>query len=175
MVRRRTVEIVGRIVDCLDGRRRCRFRQRSDPRACMTAQFTTTRRVEFKDTDMAGIVHFANFFIYMEQAEHEFFRSLGLDTMHANPDGSVIGWPRVSASCSYKAPAAYNEILDVRLNVVRKGVKSLTFKIDFWRGPTLVASGQLKTACCLIKHAHPIESIEIPKMYGDVIHEAAPE
>src|SRR5213078_989612 len=44
----------------------------------MPAVFRTTRRVEFADTDMAGIVHFANFFRYMESAEHEFLRSHGL-------------------------------------------------------------------------------------------------
>ena len=40
-------------------------------------RFVTSRRVEFVDTDMAGIVHFTNFFRYMEQAEAEFFRSQG--------------------------------------------------------------------------------------------------
>ena len=40
--------------------------------------FKTRRRVEFRDTDMAGIVHFSVFFAYMEQAEHELLRSLGL-------------------------------------------------------------------------------------------------
>ena len=35
------------------------------------------RRVEFAETDMAGQVHFSNFFRYMEAAEHAFFRSLG--------------------------------------------------------------------------------------------------
>ena len=40
--------------------------------------FRTTRRVEFGDTDMAGIIHFANFFRYMEAAETDFLRSLGL-------------------------------------------------------------------------------------------------
>ena len=37
--------------------------------------FRTTRRVEFRDTDAAGIVHFSAFFFYMESVEHEFLRS----------------------------------------------------------------------------------------------------
>ena len=40
----------------------------------MADPFRTTRLVEFGDTDMAGIVHFANFFRYMESAEHAFLR-----------------------------------------------------------------------------------------------------
>ena len=43
----------------------------------MPYEFKLTRRVEFAETDMAGIVHFANFFRMMEAAEHAFFRSVG--------------------------------------------------------------------------------------------------
>ena len=42
-----------------------------------TFEFKLTRRIEFAETDMAGIVHFANFFRMMEATEHAFFRSLG--------------------------------------------------------------------------------------------------
>src|SRR6516164_335429 len=65
----------------------------------MPPQFTYTRRVQFSDTDMAGIVHFANFYRFMEEAEHEMFRSLGFKIVEKQPDGSVLGWPRVQASC----------------------------------------------------------------------------
>ena len=41
----------------------------------MSDPFRTTRRVEFGDTDMAGMVHFANFFRFMEAAEVEFLRA----------------------------------------------------------------------------------------------------
>ena len=44
----------------------------------MTEPFRTTRRIEFADTDMAGIVHFANFFRFMEAAEVEFLRARGV-------------------------------------------------------------------------------------------------
>ena len=57
----------------------------------MASSFQTHRRVEFCETDMAGIVHFSNFYKWMEQAEHEFFRSLGLSIVHHLPDGSTIG------------------------------------------------------------------------------------
>ena len=40
----------------------------------MATPFRVTRRVEFHETDMAGIVHFSNFFRYMEFAEVEFLR-----------------------------------------------------------------------------------------------------
>ena len=39
--------------------------------------FSHQRRVEFSDTDMAGIVHFANYLRYVESAEHALWRHLG--------------------------------------------------------------------------------------------------
>lgn len=83
--------------------------------------FETHRRVEFCDTDMAGIVHFANFFRYMEAAEHELFRHLGLKIAGRLANGVDYGWPRVSATCSYRSPARYEDVLRVHVSVVKRG------------------------------------------------------
>lgn len=128
----------------------------------MPEPFHTTRRVEFCETDMAGIVHFANFYIYMEQAEHDLFRELGMQMINRQPDGSVISWPRVSASCSFSAPARYDDVLDVSVTVNRIGLKSVIFGIEFHRGETRIAHGQLKTVCCHFNHDGGLTSIEIP-------------
>ncbi len=79
----------------------------------MASSFRMSRRVEFCETDMAGIVHFSNFYKWMEQIEHAFFRSLGLSIVSHLEDGSTIGWPRVSAQCRFESPAHYEDILDV--------------------------------------------------------------
>lgn len=126
------------------------------------AQFVYHRRVQFAETDMAGIVHFSNYYRYMEEAEHAYLRSLGLSVMMTMPDGTVIGWPRVRSSCSYEAPARYQDEIEIRLNVSRKGVKSLTLDFEFWRDTTRLARGTLKTVCCIIAHNEPLKSIPIP-------------
>ena len=140
----------------------------------MTAEFSTTRRVEFCETDMAGIVHFSNFYRYMEQVEHEIFRSLGLSIVTPYSNEAMVGWPRVSCSCSFKAPARYEDVLDVQLQVTRKGVKSLTMEFRFQRGDVLIATGRLKTVCCLVRHNAPLESIEIPEPFASRISELPP-
>ncbi len=133
-------------------------------------RFVTTRRVEFVDTDMAGIVHFTNFFRYMEQAEAEFFRSQGhLLAQPPEPDGSAYGWPRVAASCSFKAPARYNDVLDVRIYIRRRGFKSLTLQFEFSREAVLVAVGQIKTAYCRFGPGRPIQSLEIPQRFDALL------
>jgi YbgC/YbaW family acyl-CoA thioester hydrolase len=139
----------------------------------MPAQFVTQRRVEFSHTDMAGIMHFSNYYFYMEEAEHEFFRSLGLSIMKKQSDDVVIGWPRISANCTFEAPARFEDILDIHVNVERKGVKSLTIRYEFFRGETRVAHGRMKTACCLCRHDAPLESIPIPPEYDSVILESS--
>src|SRR6185436_17612716 len=74
--------------------------------------FTTTRRVEFGDTDMAGIMHFSNFFRFMEAAESDFLRSLGLSVSWFE-DGTKWGFPRVSAACDFKKPAKFQDVLSI--------------------------------------------------------------
>jgi YbgC/YbaW family acyl-CoA thioester hydrolase len=123
--------------------------------------FRTTRRVEFADTDMAGIVHFANFFRYMEAAEVEFLRSRGL-SVKLTWEGQAIGFPRVSASCDFSAPALFEDVLDIAVRLVRLGRKSVTYGFEFTRSGEPIARGQVSSVCCLIGTGRQLESIEIP-------------
>jgi YbgC/YbaW family acyl-CoA thioester hydrolase len=82
----------------------------------MSTEFVHRRLVEFAETDMAGIVHFANFFRWMESAEHEFLRSLGF-SVHQNRPGAACGWPRVQAHCEYRRPVRFEQQVEVVLRV----------------------------------------------------------
>ena len=96
----------------------------------MPHEYKTTRRVEFPDTDMAGIVYFANFFKFMESTEHAFFRSQGL-SVHVNGADHMSGWARVHASCEYLRPARFPDLLEVHLVVREKTAKTLRYSFDF--------------------------------------------
>ena len=124
--------------------------------------FTTTRRVEFGDTDMAGIVHFANFFRFMESAETEFLRSLGLSVSWRDA-GVKLGLPRVSASCDYQKPAYFEDVLTIAVTVERVGRKSITYRFDFTnqRGEAL-AVGRITAVLIRNSGANSMESLEIP-------------
>ena len=126
--------------------------------------FRTTRRIEFGDTDMAGIVHFANFFRFMESAECEFLRSRGL-SVKLDWEGEAIGFPRVSASCDYVKPARFEEVLDVAVRIDRIGKKSVTYAFEFSRGGELIANGKVTSVCCRVLPDNRIEGIEIPAGY----------
>jgi YbgC/YbaW family acyl-CoA thioester hydrolase len=127
--------------------------------------FTTSRRVEFHDTDMAGIVHFANFFRYMESAEHEFLRSIGHD-VHRVDGGIASGWPRVSASCDYRRPARFGEVLVVRvfLDEIRRRSVRYRFEFDAPGGGPRVADGMITAACVRLDQlSGGIEAVAIPE------------
>lgn len=116
----------------------------------MGEPFRTTRMVEFHDTDMAGIMHFASFFVYMESAEHELLRSLGL-SVHGEIDGEQISFPRVSASCQYLSPAHCEEVLDVTISVARIGRTSVTYEFRFTHDGRDVAEGSMTSVCCRLR------------------------
>ena len=82
----------------------------------MAYEFKVVRSVEFHETDMAGIVHYSNFFRYMETAEHGFFRSLGFSLVTDQTD-PPIGWPRVHAECDYFQPLRFEDEVEIHLLV----------------------------------------------------------
>ncbi len=131
--------------------------------------------MRFSDTDMAGIVHFANFYRFMEEAEHEMFRSLGFKIVEDQPDGSVVGWPRVRASCAFEAPAYYDDLLEIDVYICRIGVKSLTMAFHFRRGQTRLATGEVKTVFCRFGRGGKFESIAIPAAYNEKLTESPPD
>lgn len=116
----------------------------------MPYEFVKERTIEFSETDMAGIVHFANFFRWMESTEHAFFRSLG-QTIHVNEGGRMQGWARVHASCDYREPVRYQDVVEVRLLVREKRPSALTYDFRFTKrengGGREVARGTLTVVC----------------------------
>lgn len=126
----------------------------------MTEPYRSQRRVEFRDTDAAGIAHFSVFFNYMEEVEHEFLRSRGLSVVMHDAEG-VLSWPRVSAHCDYQGAVRFEDLVDVELNVDRIGKKSVTYRFVFRHGQRQVAEGRLTAVCCRMEQDAP-RAVPIP-------------
>lgn len=124
-------------------------------------RFKTNRRVEFRDTDAAGIVHFSAFFVYMEQAEHEMLRHAGLSVVLEDADGP-ISWPRVSASCDYRNPAKFEDVLEIEVSVNELTRRSVTYGFRFTRDETLIATGSITAVCCRIRPDGSHRATRIP-------------
>ena len=116
----------------------------------MADQFSISRRVQFAETDMAGVVHFSNYFRWMEEVEHAFFRSVGLSIV-MNHQGREIAWPRVAVECEYFGPVRFEEELELRLRVMKVGEKSFTYEVDFMKADQQVALGKVTSVCCTMQ------------------------
>jgi acyl-CoA thioester hydrolase len=143
----------------------------------MAFRFEYQDRVQFSDTDMAGIVHFANFYRYMERAEHAFFRSLGLSVMEhggAVPSGERVGWPRVHASCDFKSPLRFEDTFTTELLVEEIRPKVLRYLFRFWKTDgTLAAEGRISAACVQKDPATgKMKAVPIPDRIRDKIQGA---
>ena len=136
----------------------------------MTEPFRTTRLVEFHDTDMAGIMHFAAFFKYMESAEHELIRQAGF-SVHSLVEGETLSFPRVAASCQFHSPVRCEQILEIAVQLTRVGTKSLTYEFDFTHEDQQVATGQLTCVCCQVNPGQPIKSVPIPSEISDKLRQ----
>jgi len=145
----------------------------------MAHEFKMQRRVEFCETDTAGIVHFSNFFRYMESAEHAFFRSLGLQ-VHSHSESGIWGWARVDTACTFKSPLRNEELLDVHLIVREKRNKSFTYDVVFTKqegGASVEVARGSMTTVCIKKRAgeEALQATAIPEDVGALIEAAPPE
>jgi acyl-CoA thioester hydrolase len=119
----------------------------------MPSEYRIVRTVEFGETDMAGIMHFSNFFRWMEACEAAFYRSLGLPLISFVP-GNIVGWPRVKASCEYKSPLRFNDQVEVKLLVREVRTRGVIFQFQFRPinaegqvGPDIAAHGEIVAVC----------------------------
>ena len=144
----------------------------------MTYEFKAIRRVEFADTDMAGIMHYANFFRFMETAEHGFFRSLGFSIVTERTDPPV-GWPRVHAECDYFKPLKFEDEVEIHLLVTNKTSKSLSYVFRFLKldpaGPVEVARGSLTVVCVTRQADGRMKAVTIPEAIATKIDVAPAE
>jgi len=124
----------------------------------MNYRFTHRRRVEFADTDVAGIMHFSNFFRFMEVAEHTFYRSLGFSVhpfRHGDEEGGhpKVGWPRVHASADFRLPLRFEEEVEIELLIEEIRSKTLGYYFRFWKNPdseedrVVAACGRFTVVC----------------------------
>ncbi len=124
-------------------------------------EFRCSRRMEFVETDMAGIVHFSNFFRFMESAEVSFLQSMGL-SVRFQDDDQMYSLPRVSASCDFQRPVRFEDIVEIAVTVAKLGRSSITYDFDFFHDGQPVANGSVTCVFCRVLAGNKLESIDIP-------------
>lgn len=145
----------------------------------MAYEHTSTRRIEFSETDMAGLVHFSNFFKYMETAERDFFEAAGVDLIRTKP-GELVGWPRARAECKFSAPIRFGDTIDIHLAVKAVKDRSIDFQFRIYRRNddgtrTHAAKGHLTTVLTELTASGDLQSVELTEEVRAKITEAPAE
>lgn len=118
-----------------------------------------TRRVQFHETDAAGVVHFSRYFLYMEEAEHALWRAAGLSI---HPRGGEIGWPRVAASFEYHRALRFEEEFEVWIRIVAIDERTITYGCLLSRDGTRIATGRCTIASASLRPNEPMRGAKVP-------------
>ena len=145
----------------------------------MICEHTSTRRVEFSETDMAGLVHFSNYFRYMETAERDFFESVGLDLIRTSP-GKLVGWPRARAECKFTAPLRFGDTIEIHLAVKAIKDRSIDYQFRIFcrkkdGSRVQAAKAHMTTVLTKLDEKGELQSMEIPPEVRSCITEAPAE
>jgi YbgC/YbaW family acyl-CoA thioester hydrolase len=125
----------------------------------VVSRYRLRRRVQFYETDTAGIVHFSWFYRYMEEAEHALWRAAGLSIA---PPNAHIGFPRVAASFDFFKPLRFEDEFEVELTIAEISTKAIRYRAEIVKDGVKVASGRLTVACVRKQPGQPMTSTAIP-------------
>ena len=103
-------------------------------------------RVYYEDTDLAGIVYYANYLKYIERARSEWLRALGVDQAGLKAEeGLVFAVRRVQAE--YLRPARYDDVVTVVSSLIEQSGARLELQQDVLRGETVLFEGRVTLVC----------------------------
>lgn len=103
----------------------------------MANSITIRRRVQWMDTDAAGIWHHSLVIRWTEEAEAELHRQLGII------EQTFGATPRVRIEFTFDTPVGFDDQVDITLTVAALGDTSVTYEVDVMRGPERIASGRM--------------------------------
>ena len=132
--------------------------------------FVYRRRVQFAETDLAGIAHFAMLFRYMEEAEHALWRAAGMSIAKA---GENVGWPRISASLDFKSPLFFEDECDVVVEIDKVTRSTIVYRHRIVRGETVIAEGTMTAIHVDKKPGEALKSAPIPENVIAALRSAA--
>jgi acyl-CoA thioester hydrolase len=98
---------------------------------------TIRRRVQWMDTDAAGIWHHSVALRWVEEAEAELHRALGII------DVTFGATPRVKTEFEFPSSVRFDDVVDITFDVSHLGTTSMTYEIEVRSGETVVARGRM--------------------------------
>lgn len=109
----------------------------------------TTIRVRYAETDQMGVVYYGNYFTWFEVGRAELCRQLGFDykRMEAEDDSFIVV---VEASCRYKRPARYDDLIAIRTRIIESRKRTVRFAYEIYHQASgeQLATGETNHVIC---------------------------
>lgn len=105
------------------------------------------------------MVHFANFFRYMEEAEHALWRAAG---MSIDSVSTTYKWPRVSAAFDFKRPLRFEDEFEIHVGIAGVSTRTIHYNHTIVRGDITVGVGTVTAACVQLDANHMLKAVDIP-------------
>lgn len=112
----------------------------------MKSTFSIPVRVYYEDTDLGGVVYYANYLKFMERARTEWLRAHGFEQDELLAREGVVFAVR-SVQLDFLKPARFNDLLQVSVTLGRRGRASITVYQRVQRGDLVLCEGEVKIAC----------------------------
>ncbi|HSF93556.1 MAG TPA: tol-pal system-associated acyl-CoA thioesterase [Thermohalobaculum sp.] len=103
-------------------------------------------RVYYEDTDLAGVVYYANYLRFIERGRSEALRDIGIDQAALKRDRGLVFVVR-SLGIDYLAPARFDDMLEVRTRVVNLKGASVEMGQEVWRSADRLVRASVTVAC----------------------------
>jgi len=130
----------------------------------MADEFRYKRRVQFAETDLAGIVHFSTMYRYIEEAEHALWRGAGLSVVQR---GSDLGWPRLNAALEFRNPLRFEDEFEVWVRIAELQTRTIEYEFTLVRGKSVIAVGTMTSICVRKQPDGTMRAVEIPGEVAD--------
>ena len=98
-------------------------------------KFKHTLRVRWKECDVQGIAYYGSYIDFIDVAQAEYFRNLGILTHQPN-DRKVFDLAAVKVTLEYKSPAKIDELIDIFIRVEKIGRTSIDKRSEIYRSDT---------------------------------------
>ena len=102
-------------------------------------------RVRYSETDRMGLLHHANYFVYFEMARTELLRQRGISYREIEDAGHFM--VIIDIGCKFKRPAHYDDLLKVRVTVMKVTHVKIVHQYVVTRDGLLLAEGHSTIAC----------------------------
>jgi acyl-CoA thioester hydrolase len=135
----------------------------------------TTVRVRYAETDQMGVVYYANYLVWFEIGRVEFLRQLGFDYKKMEVEDDCM-LPVVDATCRYKSPAVYDDVIVIETRVSAMRTSMLKFSYEVYRAGATAVDGGLTLDKLLASGetthvivGYGMQKTVLPEKYGSVI------